>query len=133
MSNAGRSSRESRHFGREAAIQLLYQREVGELAGSSVDEAESSYWIERPVAENRKRFAHILLQGTLDTLDRIDPLPGASRKDGGRRGMAEHLRHSPFGLSGSGYGHHGRGTAPSWRDASWSRRDGADRTSDLHR
>ncbi|MBM64452.1 MAG: transcription antitermination factor NusB [Acidobacteria bacterium] len=74
VSNAGRSSRESRHFGREAAIQLLYQREVGELAGSSVDEAESSYWIERPVAENRRRFAHILLQGTLDTLDRIDPL-----------------------------------------------------------
>ena len=69
-----RSGRESRHFGREAALQLFYQREIGGLSGSSVDEAERCYWLEHPAGENRKRFAGDLLKGTFGALDRIDAL-----------------------------------------------------------
>jgi len=69
-----RSGLESRHLGREAALQLFYQREVGGLTGSLVREAERSYWVEHPAAQSRRRFAHALLCGTLDALDRIDPL-----------------------------------------------------------
>ena len=69
-----RSGRESRHFGREAALQLFYQREIGGLSGSSVAEAERCYWLEHPAGESRRRFADDLLKGTFEALERIDSL-----------------------------------------------------------
>ena len=37
--SAARSARDDRHRGRMAALQLLYQREVGGAAGAELDEA----------------------------------------------------------------------------------------------
>ena len=68
------SAREDRHRGRMAALQLLYQREVGGATGTELDEAVDDYWVEHPGPEARRLFATTLLQGTIDALDRIDPL-----------------------------------------------------------
>ena len=72
--SATRSARDDRHRGRVAALQLLYQREVGGAAGAELDEAVRSYWVEHPAPEARRMFATTLLQGTIKELDRIDPL-----------------------------------------------------------
>ena len=72
--SAARSARDDRHRGRVAALQLLYQREVGGAAGAELDEAVRSYWVERPAPTARRVFATTLLQGTIKGLDRIDPL-----------------------------------------------------------
>ena len=73
MSSA-QSTRDDRHLGRVAALQLLYQREVGGAAGAVLDEAVRAYWGEHPAPEARRVFATTLLQGTIEGLDRIDPL-----------------------------------------------------------
>ena len=72
--SAARSARDDRHRGRVAALQLLYQREVGGAAGAELDEAVRRYWVEHPAPEARQVFATTLLQGTVEALDRIDPL-----------------------------------------------------------
>ena len=87
-----------RHQGRVAALQLLYQREVGGVEGprgrgrsarsrpgsqqreaggverSRFDRAVDLYWLEHPAPDGPRRFAEGLLLGTLDALERIDPL-----------------------------------------------------------
>jgi N utilization substance protein B len=73
---AERPRRESRHRAREAALQMLYQWEVGR--GSMV-EVQSSYWThgpaaEEPMGEDLQAFAGSLTTGVAATLDQIDPL-----------------------------------------------------------
>ena len=86
-----------RRRGRVAALQLLYQREVGGVEGPRgtslararpglrpreaggvegprFDRAVDLYWREHPAPDGPRRFAEGLLRGTLDALDRIDPL-----------------------------------------------------------
>ncbi|MCY4507310.1 MAG: transcription antitermination factor NusB [Acidobacteria bacterium] len=63
-----------RHQGRVAALQLLYQREVGGVEGSRFDRAVGFYWREHPAPDGPREFADRLLRGTLDALERIDPL-----------------------------------------------------------
>ena len=85
-----------RHQGRVAALQLLYQREVGGVEGprggslararpashqrevggveARFDRAVDLYWLEHPAPDGPRRFAEGLLRGTLDALERIDPL-----------------------------------------------------------
>lgn len=63
-----------RHRGRVAALQLLYQREVGGVESGRLDPAVGSYWREHPAPEGSRQFADGLLRGTLDALERIDPL-----------------------------------------------------------
>lgn len=64
----------ARRRGRTAALQLLYQREVGGEDGPRFDRAVGCYWREHPAPEDPRRFADRLLRGTLEALDRIDPL-----------------------------------------------------------
>ena len=63
-----------RHRGRVAALQLLYQREVGGVGGPPFDHAVGSYWQERPAPDGPRQFADRLLRGTLEAMERIDPL-----------------------------------------------------------
>ena len=72
--SAARSARDDRHLGRMAALQLLYQREVGGAAGVDFDEAVRVYWVEHPAPEARRVFAMTLLHGAIAAQDRIDPL-----------------------------------------------------------
>jgi len=69
-----RSARDDRHRGRVAALQLLYQRDIGGAAGADLDEAVRGYWVEHPAPESRRAFATTLLQGVIGALDRIDSL-----------------------------------------------------------
>ncbi len=69
-------SPESRHRAREAALQMLYQWEVGR---ADLDEVLHGYWaIDRPgqapVPETLRPFADGLVVGTVRHLDEIDPL-----------------------------------------------------------
>lgn len=66
---------DSRRRGREAALQLLYQCEVGHLP---LPVARGMFWSvgdeQDPPAERTRSFAEHLAEGTLGALDRIDPL-----------------------------------------------------------
>ena len=73
MSAAG-SEPSNRRRGRIAALQLLYQHEVGGVGGPPFDQAVGRYWREHPAPEGPRQFAGRLLRGTLEGLDRIDPL-----------------------------------------------------------
>jgi transcription antitermination protein NusB len=71
-----RPRRESRHGAREAAVQMLYQWEIGKL---SMLEVMSTYWSpgfggDEPMGEELREFATALTQGVAASLDRIDPL-----------------------------------------------------------
>ncbi|MGE5360299.1 MAG: transcription antitermination factor NusB [Bacteroidales bacterium] len=73
---AGRGSRERRHRAREAALQMLYQWEVGR---ASVHEVVRTYWsIERPgeapLSPPLETFAGELVRGTVEHVQEIDPL-----------------------------------------------------------
>ncbi len=98
MSGAAASDPAGRHQGRVAALQLLYQREVGGVEGprggrglararpgphqpevggvegARLDRAVDLYWLQHPAPDGPRRFAEGLLRGTLDALERIDPL-----------------------------------------------------------
>jgi N utilization substance protein B len=62
-----------RHLAREAALQMLYQWEVG---GDDLDETIRAFdgLRLRPPDDERDRMAEALARGTAATLDRIDPL-----------------------------------------------------------
>ncbi|MCA1560956.1 MAG: transcription antitermination factor NusB [Acidobacteria bacterium] len=69
--SAGRA--DARHRGREAAVQMLYQWEVG---GTAPDDVIETYWAAResdPPAQSRE-FANALVRGTVARLADIDPL-----------------------------------------------------------
>jgi N utilization substance protein B len=73
---ADRPRRESRHAAREAAVQMLYQWEVGR---SSMVEVVSTYWAaglaaDEPIGEELRGFATSLARGVADAVARIDPL-----------------------------------------------------------
>jgi N utilization substance protein B len=72
--SAARSARDDRHRARVAALQLLYQREVGGSVGTEFDEAVRGYWVEHPAPEARQVIATALLQGAIEERDRIDTL-----------------------------------------------------------
>ena len=80
MSSVG-SRRDERHGGRVAALQLLYQREVGGVVGGDLDAALERYWEEHPAPAARRAFAASLLRGTIADLERVDPLIQAAAEN----------------------------------------------------
>jgi N utilization substance protein B len=69
---------EGRHQAREAALQMLYQWELG---GASVQDVLSAYRAEPPgprLTPEYESFACALVEGTIGDLERIDPLISAS-------------------------------------------------------
>lgn len=75
--SARRSRRDGRHRGREAALQLLYQWEVG---GGDLDQGIALYWeLDRAPGADRE-FATWLARGTAAELTAIDPLVAASTR-----------------------------------------------------
>jgi N utilization substance protein B len=67
--------RDQRHRSREAALQMLYQWEVG---GASPDDVVLTFWRahgpEPPLTERGREFAEHLVRGTVADLPAIDPL-----------------------------------------------------------
>ena len=63
-----------RHRGREAALQLLYQWEIGRLDRARLAEAADFYWTVHPGPATRRAFAQGLVAGTIEHVDTIDPL-----------------------------------------------------------
>lgn len=65
----------SRRRAREAALQMLYQGEIGR---TGVHEAIATYWPardpDREVADEAREFANTLVRGTLSRLEEIDRL-----------------------------------------------------------
>jgi N utilization substance protein B len=71
-----RPRRESRHGAREAAVQMLYQWEIGKL---SMLEVMSTYWTpglmsDEPIGDQLRAFATALTNGVAASIERIDPL-----------------------------------------------------------
>ena len=66
--------RTERHRGREAALQLLYQWEVGSIGEGERDDALALFWSVHPAPATRQAFAVDLAQGTVGALGTIDPL-----------------------------------------------------------
>ena len=66
--------RTERHRGREAALQLLYQWEVGRIAKREREAALELFWSVHPAPAARQAFASDLAQGTVGALGTIDPL-----------------------------------------------------------
>jgi len=62
-----------RHRGREAALQLLYQWEVGGLDQTGLNESIEFYWLVHPAPESRRKFAESLVAGTTTHVEKIDP------------------------------------------------------------
>lgn len=74
----GRRSGAERHRGREAALQLLYQREVGWAGSGGSGAASEAFWGGRRVPDSRRRFTTALVEGTTAHLDAIDTLLASS-------------------------------------------------------
>ena len=70
---AGRRAAE-RHRAREAALQLLYQWEVGWAGAGGPGDAQEAYWRANPAPDARRRFAAQLVEGTAAHVDAIDAL-----------------------------------------------------------
>src|SRR5215207_31167 len=70
-----RPAKESRHRGREAALQMLYQWEVGRL---SMTEVRDTHWsMEDPrdaTAAEVREFAVRLADGVVDSVAQLDPM-----------------------------------------------------------
>ncbi len=69
------ASPESRHRAREAAVQMLYQWEVGRV---SMHEVQQTFWTHppegTPLSEDLRTFATSLASGTAEHVANIDPL-----------------------------------------------------------
>jgi N utilization substance protein B len=75
-----RPQREERHRGREAAVQMLYQWEVGR---ASLPEVMQTFWTHQPpeaepVSEDQQIFATKLAGGVVTTVDQLDPFIAAA-------------------------------------------------------
>ena len=70
----GSGLRTERHLGREAALQLLYQWEVGGIGEKQRDESLVLFWVVHPAPSSRQTFAGRLARGTFGALSKIDPL-----------------------------------------------------------
>jgi N utilization substance protein B len=71
-----RPRRESRHQAREAAVQMLYQWEVGK---QSMLEVMQSYWTpgltsDAPISDDLRQFAATLTNGVAATVEQLDPI-----------------------------------------------------------
>ena len=71
-----RPARESRHSARIAALQMLYQWEVGRL---SLAEVRQTFWTHAPedvdpLSDELRLFAATLAEGVAETVTRIDPM-----------------------------------------------------------
>jgi N utilization substance protein B len=71
-----RPRKESRHRAREAAVQMLYQWEIGK---ASMLEVMQTYWtpgltVDEPLSEELRQFATTLTNGVAATVEQIDPL-----------------------------------------------------------
>ena len=66
--------RTERHRGREAALQLLYQWEIGRFEANDFDDAVDLFWTVHPAPRARRDFATALVKGTTAHLAVIDPL-----------------------------------------------------------
>lgn len=66
---------ESRHRAREAAVQMLYQWEVGR---ASMDDVRQTFWThapeDAPLTEDLRAFATTLAAGTAEHVAALDPL-----------------------------------------------------------
>ncbi|HEY3162460.1 MAG TPA: transcription antitermination factor NusB [Vicinamibacterales bacterium] len=73
--SADRPGNDSRHRAREAAVQMLYQWEVGRVSMSEVDQ---TFWIgpaaSEPFGEDMKRFATRLAIGVAGSIADLDPM-----------------------------------------------------------
>jgi N utilization substance protein B len=73
--SAERPEKESRHRAREAAVQMLYQWEVGK---TSMFEVGETFWIgpaaTEPVGDELREFATTLATGVAGTVTDIDPM-----------------------------------------------------------
>lgn len=73
--SSAQASPESRHRAREAAVQMLYQWEVGRV---SMDEVLRMFWSHppegTPLTEDLRAFATSLASGTVDHVAELDPL-----------------------------------------------------------
>ena len=70
------AGREQRHRAREAAVQMLYQWEVGR---SSMPDVVQTFWLhDQPaaarLAEDRRAFARQLATGVAETVGSLDPV-----------------------------------------------------------
>jgi len=70
-----------RHRWREAALQLLYQWEIGRLDRAGLDDASELYWEVHPGPEGSRAFARTLVIGTTEHVEEIDPLLEASTEN----------------------------------------------------
>jgi N utilization substance protein B len=73
---APRAGREPRHRAREAAVQMLYQWEVGR---ASLDEVLTTFWMHDDaqvisLSDDHRAFAQKLAAGVVDTVGNVDPV-----------------------------------------------------------
>lgn len=79
---AARPRREARHGAREAAVQMLYQWEVGR---NPIEEVAQTFWMQAPLGESGadedggwpeglREFATALATGVVGTVDTLDPI-----------------------------------------------------------
>ena len=78
--SAERQPRETRHQAREAALQMLYQWEVGKLTMAEVGQ---TFWVEGPepaiaLSEDLRVFAAALANGVVLQVAQLDPLIAAA-------------------------------------------------------
>jgi N utilization substance protein B len=74
--SAERSPKETRHRAREAALQMLYQWEVGRL---SMFEVRRTFWTQdrdapEPLGDDLRTFATTLAEGVAGHVEELDPL-----------------------------------------------------------
>jgi len=71
-----RSGKDQRHHAREAAVQMLYQWEIGR---QSIPEVTQSYWTSglpdhSALPDDLRQFATMLTHGVVSSLGEIDPM-----------------------------------------------------------
>ena len=69
---SSRPRREARHRAREAAVQMLYQWEIGR---DPIDEVLASFWSHSssPLPEDLREFAATLARGVATSVETLDP------------------------------------------------------------
>ena len=69
-----RGAYEGRHRAREAAVQMLYQWELGKVPLSAAAPLFWSLRDEAPLSDDDQRFAEMLVRGVVSSLERVDGL-----------------------------------------------------------
>jgi N utilization substance protein B len=78
--SAERGPRETRHHAREAALQMLYQWEVGRV---SMFEVRQTFWTSErdgaePLSDDLRAFATRLADGVAERVEELDPMIAAA-------------------------------------------------------